>query len=156
MTYQWKSAACIKASAQEAGLMMEELERTVGLTKETLLEANRKEGTVLHNEFTWNDTEAAEAYRLEQAKHILSNITIVTGEKNETPVRAFLSIAQDTGKDRRYESLRVIVSDETKTEKLMQTAIRELTAFRKKYTMLTELKRIFAEIDELQQNIGKE
>ena len=100
MTYQWKSAACIKANAQEAGLMMEELERTVGLTKETLLEANRKEGTVLHNEFTWNDTEAAEAYRLEQAKHILSNITIVTGEKNETPVRAFFSIAQDTGKDR--------------------------------------------------------
>lgn len=156
MTYQWKSAACIKANAQEAGLMMEELERTVGLTKETLLEANRKEGTVLHNEFTWNDTEAAEAYRLEQAKHILSNITIVTGEKNETPVRAFFSSAQDTGKDRRYESLRVIVSDETKTEKLMQSAIRELTAFRKKYTMLTELNRIFAEIDELQQNIGKE
>ena len=156
MTYQWKSAVCIKANAQEAGLMMEELERTVGLTKETLLEANRKEGTVLHNEFTWNDTEAAEAYRLEQAKHILSNITIVTGEKNETPVRAFFSIAQDTVKDRRYESLRVIVSDETKIEKLMQTAIRELTAFRKKYTMLTKLNRIFAEIDELWQNIGKE
>lgn len=43
MVYEWKEAAQIKADAQKAGEMLENLEKTVGLTPKNLVEANRWE-----------------------------------------------------------------------------------------------------------------
>lgn len=63
MVYEWKEAAQIKADAQKAGEMLENLEKTVGITPKNLVEANRDESAPLHNEFEWNDTKAAEKYR---------------------------------------------------------------------------------------------
>lgn len=60
MVYEWKEAAQIKADAQKAGEMLENLEKTVGITPKNLVEANRDESAPLHNEFEWNDTKAAE------------------------------------------------------------------------------------------------
>lgn len=67
MVYEWKEAAQIKADAQKAGEMLENLEKTVGLTPKNLVEASRDESAPLHNEFEWNDTKAAEKYRETQA-----------------------------------------------------------------------------------------
>ena len=73
MIYSWKPTARIKADAQKTGEMCRELENTVGLTPKTLLEANREEGTLLHNEFEWNNDTAAEAYRETQTRDIIRN-----------------------------------------------------------------------------------
>ena len=151
MVYEWKEAAQIKADAQKAGEMLENLEKTVGITPKNLVEANRDESAPLHNEFEWNDTKAAEKYRETQAGYIIRNICVVRESEEKPPVRAFYSVTTD--EERKYESLNVIIKNEDKTKKLLESALRELIAFKAKYSMLSEIANVIKAIDEVQCNI---
>lgn len=153
MVYSWKEAARIKADAQVAGEMCEKLEKTIGLSPQSLVDANRDEYAPLHGEFEWNDDIAAERYRETQASYIIRMLCVKSERKEEQPMRAFYSIAQEN--DRKYESLSVIVESENKTKKLLQTAYKELMAFKQKYESLAELIPVFNVIDEVTQNTGE-
>ena len=147
MVYQWKNSAYIKADANVAGKMCEELERTVGLTAETMLEANRAESAPLHSEFEWDDEIAAEGYRLQQARHIINCLCIRQEDAKKEPIRAFFRV--DTASSS-YESLDVIIRQEDKYAALLKAAGNELKAFKKKYAALKELEELFKLIDDLE------
>lgn len=134
MVYQWKGAACIKADAQQAGLVCEQLEQTGGLTAKRLLDASRPADAPLHDEFEWNDTEAAEKYREQQARHIINSLTIVVEEQPVT--RAFLNI-RAAGSS--YESVQAIVQQEDKYAALLAQCKKDLQAFLQKYNQIKEL-----------------
>lgn len=140
--YVWHSAARIKADPQIAGQMCEQLEQTVGLTADTLLDANRPKDAPLHDEFEWDDSIAAEEYRKTQARHIIGSLRVVVGEKEEAPIRAFFPVSKPL-----YESTKIIFSVPEKTEALMQQALRELGSFQRKYAALEKLQPVFAAID---------
>lgn len=143
MVYQWKKASCIKADANIAGAMCEQLEQTVGLTAKNLLDANRAEDSPLHNEFEWDDSKAAEQYREQQARHIINSLCVCSEENNQEPVRAFFTINQPI-----YESLPIILQSTEKHTSLLDLALRELKAFKSKYNMLSQLKCVMEAIDE--------
>lgn len=145
MVYQWKTAACIKADAQAAGEQFKHLEATVGLTPLTVLEANRADGTPLHNEFEWHDDIAAEKYRLHQAGNLIRFICIAS-EQQPTPIRAFLK----TEAAQPYKSLNVIMQSADDYAAMLDRARRELAAFKNKYQALTELKPVFDAISSLE------
>lgn len=149
MVYQWKSNARIKVNADLAGKMCEEIESKVGLTARSLLDANREEGTLLHDEFEWDNEIAAEEYRLQQARHIINCLCIKTESKKEQPVRAFFKISDAES----YENINVIISSEDKYGRLLETAMRELIAFETKYNSLTELSPVFKGIDNIKEAI---
>jgi hypothetical protein len=152
MVYSWKEASRIKADAQIAGEMCEELERTVGLTPKSLVDANRDKTAPLHDEFEWNNDIAADKYRETQAQYIIRMLCVGTENKEKQPSRAFYSIVQG---DHKYESLSVIVESDDKAKKLLQAAYKELMAFKQKYESLAELIPVFDIIDEVTQNIGE-
>lgn len=145
MVYQWKSVSRIRADANEAGAMFEHLEATVGLTPQNLLEANRAEGTPLHNEFEWDDNVAAEAYRITQARYMIQMLCIKPEENEEsnTPIRAFFKTEEKSG----YESLSVIMRHEDKCAAMLRRALKELEAFKRKYAVLEELVPVFDAIE---------
>ena len=144
MVYQWKNGSFIKSDANLAGRMCEQLEATGDLSAKALLDANRPEDAPLHNEFEWDDSVAAEQYRLSQARHII-NCLVVSEEKQE-PTRAFFNIQRSEGQ---YHSLDLIMRNEDTREALLETALRELSAFQHKYSQLKELANVFASIDEI-------
>ena len=149
MVYQWKTAACIKADAQAAGEQFEMLERTVGLTAENVLEANRADGTPLHNEFEWQDDVAAEKYRLHQAGNLIRFICIASEtEQQPTPIRAFLK----TETAQPYKSLNVIMQSADDYAAMLNRAKNELRAFADKYSTLSELDAV---IDAINSVIGE-
>lgn len=143
MVYQWKPASQIKADAQEAGKVCEELERTVGLTAKTLLDASRPKNAPLHGEFEWDDTVAAEAYRETQAQYIIRMLCVAPDEERKEPVRAYFA----TEKAKVYDGVNVILQDINKRSALLDIAMKELAAFKRKYCMLSELTDVFAAID---------
>lgn len=147
MVYQWKSNARIKVNADLAGKMCEEIESKVGLTARSLLDANREEGTLLHDEFEWDNEIAAEEYRLQQARHIINCLCIKPETKENKPIRAFFKIMDSES----YENINVIISDEDKHQRLLQTALNELNAFKIKYRQLNELKPLFDLIDKVEE-----
>lgn len=147
MVYQWKAGAQIKADAQTAGAMCMELAAEGRLTAKNLLDANRPQDAPLHNAFEWNDGVAAEAWREQQARHIINCLTI-THEKVE-PVRAFFKIERT---ETTYQSIDTILQSKSDTDKLLDMALRELEVFRKKYNSLRQLTGLFYAIDKFMES----
>lgn len=151
--YKWKSGSRIKADAQKSGELMEQLAASEeGLTEQTLLDANREEDAPLHNEYEWDDSAAAEKYRLSQSGHFLRCILTVDIQPDESeepcePQRAFFV----TTEVHRYEPIEEIISIQTKYKKLLDTAYSELLAFKRKYESLKELKPVFDSIEQLKE-----
>lgn len=143
MVYKWKIG--IKADPNKAAEQFQELENTVGLTPENLLEANRDESAVLHNEFEWDDTIAAEKFRIHQAAQLIRMLCVVPekAQKDCVPIRAYFPTVESSG----YEHISIIVKSEDKYAQLLAKAQSELRAFRNKYAMLSELKSLFDFID---------
>ena len=148
MIYKWKPMTCIKTPAEIAGQVLEELAETVGLTPKNLVDASREETAPLHSEFEWDNDVAAEKYRENQAGHLIRSLTIEVQpsepESKPIAIRAFFQAGSEE-----YQHINVISSDEEKTCSLMQQALRELTWFRNKYSMLSKLDSLIQEIDRI-------
>lgn len=146
MVYKFKSGSHINANPQAAGEMCEELAAKQNLTAKALVDANRPANAPLHGAFEWNDTKAAESWREHQARHIINCLEIVTEEQE--PVRAYFSISV---KEPGYEHIDAILRHTDTRQKLLQTALVELTAFKRKYAQLDELCKVFEAIEELEE-----
>lgn len=144
MVYQWKINTH-SVDAQTAGEVCRQLEETVGLTAKNLLDASRPPDAPLHKEFEWDDSKAAEMYREDQARTIIRHLVIKDYQKpSYAPIRAFFRV-QDA---KSYESTEVLLRTEDKHQALLQTALKELNAFRMKYAALEELCDVFKAIEE--------
>lgn len=147
--YKWKSGARMKGSAQVAG---EECARIMArdgnLTPTALVDASRDEDAPLHGSFEWRDDVAAERYREHQALGIIRSLEIVVVE-DVGPVRAFIPNGTENGHSTGYADIRIVLEDEDATSRMLDAALRELDAFRKKYASLKELADVFAAIDEV-------
>lgn len=141
MVYEWKSASRIRANPEAAAEQFAALNQSVGLTPQTLLEANRPADAPLHNEYEWDDTAAAEKYRLQQSGHLIRSLVIIPeADPNEDdvettiiPIRAYFPI-QDA-----YEPIAAIIQSPDKRDVLLRQAKQELNAYLQKYHNLSEL-----------------
>lgn len=153
MVYEWKSARQIKADPNEAAKVMNQLAESNSLTAENLVEASKPESAPLHNDFEWDDTIAAIKYRNHQARNIINALVIVPDEtiQAKEPIRAYFKLEQS---EPTYKQLTAIVKTPSQRDALLQSALTELVAFQKKYAVLSELKVVFASIDETIENYG--
>lgn len=143
MVYQWKMPGVVPVDAQVAG---EELQRIYSergvLEPATVVEESRNESAPLHGCFEWNDEVAAEKYREDQARFIIRTITVKSEPTNTIPteVRAFVSV------QREYKPIEVVVENEDLMSALLKTAAEELTAFKRKYNKIEQLKDVIEAI----------
>ena len=147
--YEWKDAKLSKGlPAQVVGETFEQIERRDGvLTKEAFLEASRPENSPTHKCFEWDDSVAAEKYRLTQSRMIINSIAVTitkaNGEEQKAPAFVNVEIKTDSGK---YKNIEVAMNNESEKAIVLQNALNELKQFEKKYGYLKELERIFEEI----------
>ena len=148
MNYTFRNGFKHKVDANVAGAVCEELEQSGGLTGERLVEASRPEDAPLHGEFEWDDSKAAESWRVQQARCIINSLIIVSPETNKE-TRKFVHLSIE--KTPRYESIETVMQSVDKRDLLLRNAYRELSAFRKKYAVLMELSKVFDVIDGLEE-----
>ena len=117
------------------------------LTPEAVVSAAKDEDNPLHPYFTWDDTEAAHRWRLEQARKLI-RLSVTVIKQDTQPVRAYVSLLNDRGKNG-YRATIDVLSDEDLRDQLLQCALRELAAFRHKYSVLSELAELFEVADRL-------
>jgi hypothetical protein len=146
MIYKWKTGYHSKVPADIAGRVFDQLSSENCLTAKKLVEVSRPEDAPLHNAFEWNDTEAAERWREQQGRVMISSIVIQAEKKECEPVRAFFVIEHNSSN---YEPITTIMRNEDMREKLYETAKRELNAFRAKYNSIKEFEALFREIDKI-------
>ena len=145
MIYQWKIPGVIPVDAQIAGQELERIYQKSGaLTAKEIVNESRPESAPLHGCFEWNDHVAAEKYREGQAQKIVRLIVSVDESRPEAKeVRAFVHV------ENAYNPISVVVNSEEQMMELLQSALSELMAFKKKYKALASLRPVFDAIDSL-------
>ena len=117
---------------------------------EQVVERARDTSSELHKCFEWNDTAAAERYRIIQARSVINHLIVVKKDSeasNVDPIQFRVMMKNDRSESSGYKQTIVMVKDEDEYRKLLQQAYAELHAFKQKYACLSELSNILALID---------
>ena len=120
------------------------------LCPEAVLEFAKNEDTALHAMFEWNDAKAAHEHRMGQARAMIANVTVVreTPDGHSFAVRAYVSLPSDRRDNPgTYRGIDNVMASTAMRSELIETARRELQAFRNKYAALVELSGVLHEID---------
>jgi len=116
------------------------------LQPEQVVEAARPEDSPLHSSFTWDDTEAAQNYRIWQARVLIrTTVKYIDVAGTQTPVRVFVSLTPDREQESGgYRTTVSVLSDRELRAQMMADALDELRRFELKYSQLKELAEVFA------------
>lgn len=132
---------------------MEEIRKQRGqLTPAILLEESRSEDALLHNCFEWDDTEAAEKYRLNQSRLFIANVKVTVlddgGNKKAECVRAFVNVSDQSHRESGvFVPIMEAISNRESRDAVLNNALMELQQFKNKYSSLCELSKVFEAID---------
>ena len=138
--YEYVFKGMYKVPAQTVGEVLEGLERNGGLTPKTLLDSQRDENAPLHNEFEWDDTIAAEKWRLDQAQRMIQSIRIVqTDDTEERKAYRERSFVSTPGGRNVYVSMDTAMHKEEYRNHLLEQAKRDSEVYLAKYRRMEEL-----------------
>ena len=145
--YSWKVKGFISGDANKIGKELEIIEQANELNAQSVVDyARTHTDSELYSVFDWDDTSAAEKYRRHQAGIVITSIrvNIVHDEKEKTnkPIRAFVH----TTRNENYELIEVFVQDPDKYQLLLEKAYRELNGVKDRYTELSEIQELLADI----------
>lgn len=123
-----------------------EVEQEQGLTASNLVEKAKDKNSILHDLFDWDDTIAAEKWRLQQARALINEIKIVVGDKT---MYAFenVNVSVTDASEREYKPVMEIISNEQYRNQILKSALNFLNSWKMKYKQFTELKPIVVSIE---------
>lgn len=112
-----------------------------------LLKEARPKSSPIHHLFCWDDTEAAEQYRLWQARHCIRSIRIIVKKDDVQETKAFhnVVIRQESGDRRAYVHMRTVADDDDLRQQVIQKALAELRGWKARYE---EYKSVFGPVFE--------
>lgn len=118
------------------------------LRQEDVVAFARSADTALHSQFTWDDGEAAEQFRLIQAAKVI-RLQIHVIEEEETKVRAFVSLSVDRTKNGGYRPITEVMQRGDLQAVMLKDALAELNAIRRKYRALQSLSGVWEAVDRI-------
>lgn len=116
------------------------------LVPEVVVEEARPVSSILHKFFCWDDDEAANQYRIWQARQVIrTSIRYIEINGDKRAVRVFVSLTPDRDEDSGgYRDIVSVISDKDMRRQLLEDAMSELRTFEGKYSHLKELAEVFA------------
>ena len=128
--------------ASLVGQRVVQLESEYGVCHpERLVEDARPSTSPLHDMFEWDNTRAAERYRVEQARGILQSIRVIL-EPDAKPVPAFVHVRLlESGNG--YVGVARAMSDQDMRAQVLGDALRQLDALQHRYDTLAELRPVW-------------
>lgn len=149
-SYSFKPGARLKTDIKPDALA-KELERVrekCGLTSQTLLEESRPTKAKLHKEFTWDNSKAAESWRLKEAGDILSVVQVTYEAGPEEPQRGFV-IEERTEEGNTYAPVHEVLQRQSSRDRLILDLLRDLQTFRRRFALVSELSHAVPVLDSL-------
>lgn len=167
--YSWRSGYNYKVSAETVGGVLKEIEESEGeVTSKSFLEYSRPEDSVTHSMFEWDDTVAAEKFRLYQSGRIINQLAIEivytddgkptemsvdmveqsAPEQKKQIVSAYVNtVGKSTRASACFTNVIDALNDSAKRSVVLENAKSELSSFKKKYGSLKELAVVVKAID---------
>lgn len=148
MVFKFKPGSRVKGDPQKVGERLMELREQHGsLSAEIVLNDARPEGSLLHRNFEWNDSVAAEEYRKDQARGLVQAVIVHRTEEHGdvTPLRAFVKI--NVGDVNSYEPIHRVLSDASLRSIVLRQCKSEIGALRDKVKAFEEFTDILGALD---------
>lgn len=98
--------------------------------------------SALHSQFEWDDSEAAKAWRIWQARRVIA-VYIVSDEGERTVV----SLSIDRKASGGYRDVQDVLKDDELRKVLVRDALADLKRVKAKYEHIKELASVYAEIE---------
>lgn len=100
----------------------------------------RNPATALHERFEWNNTKAADEYRLWQARELIRVVVKVADDKETIPLRLYCSLSEDRQNDGGgYRLVADVMRSAQMRASLLRQAEQDMVRFQHKYHQLQEL-----------------
>lgn len=115
------------------------------ITPANIVDYARSEDTELHKCFQWDDSIAAENWRKQQARIIVSSL-VVTVEKTTAGSQKYRLIQHDDS-TKEYKPVVFTVRNMDEYGRLLAQAKRELRSFKERYKSITELSEVIEQIE---------
>ena len=140
ITAKWKEGIGFYRNANAQIVAEEIMGIGESASPQQIVDKARNPDTELHKCFEWNDSIAAERFRLWQARDICCKLVIKEEvvPEDRPEVRVFVKTAAGEN----YKPTEIVVKHDGEYEQLLAQAWRELQIFKNKYKMLSELKEI--------------
>lgn len=116
------------------------------LWPEKVVDAARDESSPLHSRFEWDDSEAAERYRVWQARQLIA-ITVNVIEGSADDEQLWVSLKPDRAESGGYRSMVNVLSDKNLRDQLLSDALEDMRIFERKYRHLKELANVFSAME---------
>ncbi len=146
--YHWNLGSRYSGSVSIVGQELEKIRAVhngLALPKE-VIKAAKKKNSPLYRYFEWDDTTAAEKWRLEQAGSLVRAVGVIYGDNpKRRPTRAYVSVEKDG--ERGYMEISDVMTNADLRDQLLTQALNEAESFKWKYKTLTELQSVFTAID---------
>lgn len=116
------------------------------LDPEVVISEAKSKKSPLHDSFTWDNTEAAHQFRLEQARHLI-RVCVQVEDVNGKDVeyRVFVSLSDERKEEGTgYRIMTDVLSDEDLRRQLLLDAKNEMFCFQQKFSRLAELSKVFS------------
>lgn len=146
-----KGSRMTDAQAERFGVRLNALVEKHGgsVTPEIVVNDARQEDSPLRDWFEWDDNKAAARYRLRQAREMLRSVVTVVildeRAEREEEIRAFHNIVIED--ERIYAPVARVLTEADLRKQMVEQALRELDAWRRRYKQYAELAAIFEAID---------
>lgn len=153
--YEWKEGARFQpgalTDARQVGDHLELLRQEYKgeLTPKDVVDDARNPNSPLHSHFEWDDGEAAEAYRLSQARNLIRSVVAIytSPDRPAQRVRAYVSIPEPGAPH--YRATEHAMSQTKTRDMVLQRAWSELQAWRRRYAELKEFADLVEVIDRM-------
>ncbi len=110
-----------------------------------VVDAARPASSPLHSRFEWDDNEAADKYRIWQARQLIS-IAVDVIDGSDIEERLWVSLKSDRDNVGGYRSMIAVLSNADSRAQLLQDALEDMRVFESKYRHLQELAEVFESI----------
>lgn len=119
------------------------------LTCEAVLDAARPKNSPLHSYFTWDDSRAAERYRLIEAGRLIATVRIEYTPKKAAQIiyaPAFIPTGTNSEGKREYFPVEEVTRNEFLQQKALADARCEMEGTRARYSHLVDLLELSSEV----------
>lgn len=118
------------------------------LRPKDVVDAARADASPLHGHFEWDDTEAAEKYRIDQARGLIRVcVEYVGGGKEKRRIQAFVNLTTDRNAGGGYRSTTQVLAMDSLRAQLIEDAMMDMDRFRAKYASISELAAVIQTMD---------
>ena len=118
------------------------------LHAEEIVEFAKNKNTALHSKFEWDDTKAAQEYRIWEARQLIKIVvTIIPHTNVETSV--YVSLKKDRMGEGGYRAMVEVLSNKELRKDLLHDALEDFEYWKRKYYLVTELIPIFQAAEEV-------